>query len=346
MAVLFGKKIEFAVNGGTAIKKLRAGTGDSIRISELPAPEKSGMIFDGWFMDAALKTPAADFVMPSENIVLFARWEPENKSSRTQKSKYMPRARFDFELKLKLSDDRIKSYYSAVRNRFRLYGARAYTKGKRENYQNGAELFGRFVFRNKSLLLCLPLALDDPRFADMKFEKIYLGKIPAFKELPFGFKVGSKKSVPIALKLVDAVAEDFRAEKKGIPPVDYVSKFRDDATFVERLGYGHLVGKKCLLSDAVLIDDRWADTVCRKRTGAKGTEPYVVTVGELSRLFSSGDRVSIGELHKKGLAENCDRLKVVEDKLLTKSLRVEAAGFSADAIKMIVLSGGEAVKLI
>lgn len=346
MAVLFGKKIEFAVNGGTPIKKIKAVAGDSIRVADLPAPEKNGMIFDGWFLDAALKTPAADFVMPSESIILFARWEPEIANQRTQNSKYMPRARFDFELKLKLSDDRIKSYYSAVRNRFRLYGARAYTKGKRENYQNGADVFGRFVFKNKSLMLCLPLSVDDPRFSDAVIEKINLSGIPAFKGLPFGFKVGSKKSVPIALKLVDAVAADFRAEKKSIPPVDYVERFGDDASFAERLGYGHLVGRKCLLSDANSIDDRWADSVCSKKSGVKGVEPYVVTVGELSRLFSSGDRVTIEELHKKGLAKDCDRLKVVEDKLLSKRLFVEAAGFSANAIKMIVLSGGEAVKLI
>lgn len=346
MADLFKKKIEFAVNGGTPIKKRKASSGDLIRVSELPAPEKFGMIFDGWFTDATLKTPAEDFVMPAESIVLFARWEPESECSRDRNAKFMPRARFDFDLKLKLSDERIKSYYSAIRNRFRLYGARAYTKGKRENYQNGAELFGRFVFKNKSLLLCLPLSLDDLRFADMKFERIYLGGVAAFKELPFGFKVGSKKSVPIALKLVDAVAQDKSAEKKTIPPVDYVSVFSGEVSFAHKLGYGHLVGQKCRLSDARAIDDRFADIVCKESFGAKGVSPYVITVGELSRLFSSGDSVSIGELHKKGLAKGYDRLKVVEDKLLSKRLFVEAAGFSADAIKMIVLSGGEAVKLI
>lgn len=346
MADLFKKKIEFAVNGGTQIKKVKASAGDPIRVSSLPIPWKEGMIFDGWYVDAALKTPAEDFIMPSESIVLFARWEPENEKSAVQTVKYMPRARFDFELKMKLSDDKIKSYYSAVRNRFRLYGARAYTKGKRENYQNGAELYGRFIFRNKSLLLCLPLSPDDPRFPEEEFKRVDVSGVAALKELPFVFKVGSKKSVPLALKLVDAVAKDKHAVKKTIAPVDYVAAFSDDATFIERLGYGHLVTQKATLYDAAAIDDRWADIVSDKKRGAKGSEPYVTTVGELSRLFSSGDRVTIDGLHKKGVAIGCDRLKIIEDRLLTKRLFVEAESFTADAIKMLVLAGGGAVRLI
>ena len=346
MADIFKKKIEFAVNGGTPIKKVKASSGEPIRVCSLPVPKKEGMIFDGWYRDAALKTPAEDFVMPSESIMLFARWETENKEAAAQTVKFMPRARFDFELKMKLSDDKIKSYYSAVRNRFRLYGARAYTKGKRENYQNGAELYGRFIFKNKSLLLCLPLASDDPRFPEEEFKRTDVNGVAALRELPFVFKVGSKKSVPLALKLVDAVAEDKRAVKKTIAPVDYVAAFPDDATFTERLGYGHLVGQKATVYDAAAIDDRWADAVVQTKRGAKGTEPYVTTVGELSRLFSAGDRVTIDELHKKGVALGCDRLKIVEDRLLTKRLFVEAESFTPNAIKMLVLAGGGAVRLI
>lgn len=346
MADIFRKKIEFAVNGGTPLKKVKASSGDFIRIPSLPVPQKQGMIFDGWYRDAALKTPAEDFVMPSESIVLFARWETENKNPEAQIVKYMPRARFDFELKMKLSDDKIKSYYSAVRNRFRLYGARAYTKGKRENYQNGAELYGRFIFKNKSLLLCLPLSTDDPRFPEEQFPRVDVSGVAALRELPFAFKVGSKKSVPLALKLVDAVAEDKRAVKKTIAPVDYVAAFSDNATFTERLGYGHLVGTKATLYDAAAIDDRWAEIVADKKRGAKGSEPYVATVGELSRLFSSGDRVTIDALHKKGVAIGCDRLKIIEDRLLTKRLFAEAESFTPDAIKMLVLAGGGAVRLI
>lgn len=345
MAEFFKRKIEFAVNGGSPVKKIKASAGQLIAVGALPVPEKKGMIFDGWFRDVNLKTPAKDFVMPSESIMLFARWEPEIQQTETQTTKYMPRVRFNFELKLKLSDDKIKSYYSAVRNRFRIYGARAYTKGKRENYQNGAELFGRFVFKNKSLLLCLPLPIDDPRFPVDKFPRTDLSGIPAFRELPFGFKVGSKKSVPLALKLVDAVAEDKRAAKKNIAPVDYVAAFADDATFTERLGYGHLVSQKATVADARAIDDRWADIVVENKQGAKGSSPYVVTVGELSRLFSSGDRVTIDALHRKGIALDCDRLKIIEDKLLTKKLFAEAESFSADAVKMLVLAGGGAVRL-
>ena len=65
----------------------------------------------------------------------------------------------------------------------------------------------------------------------------------------------------------------------------------------------------------------------------------------LSEHFASGDVVNLETLKAKGLlTAKVDFVKVLARGMLDKSLTVEAQDFSADAIKMIILTGGRAVK--
>ena len=71
----------------------------------------------------------------------------------------------------------------------------------------------------------------------------------------------------------------------------------------------------------------------------------IVNIDTLSENFASGDTVSLESLKAKGLiSEKTDFYKVLARGMLDKSLVVEAQDFSADAIKMIILTGGHAVK--
>ena len=71
----------------------------------------------------------------------------------------------------------------------------------------------------------------------------------------------------------------------------------------------------------------------------------IINIDILSEHFASGDTVNLETLKAKGLLpQKADFVKVLARGMLDKSLNVEAQDFSADAIKMIILTGGKVVK--
>ena len=71
-----------------------------------------------------------------------------------------------------------------------------------------------------------------------------------------------------------------------------------------------------------------------------------VNVGTLNVHYEDGDTVNISNLkEKKLIASDCKRVKILADGDLDKALTVEANSFSLQAIKMITLTGGHAIKL-
>lgn len=77
-----------------------------------------------------------------------------------------------------------------------------------------------------------------------------------------------------------------------------------------------------------------------------GHKRAVVNIGAISAAFSSGDEVDINKLKEKRLvAQDVGFVKVLADGIIDKQLFVYANSFSLSAVKMIALTGGEAVKV-
>lgn len=73
----------------------------------------------------------------------------------------------------------------------------------------------------------------------------------------------------------------------------------------------------------------------------------IVNVDTLSDNFRGGSKVTIKSLTEKGLVpKGTDYIKILARGTLKKRLKVEANDYSADAIKMIILTGGTVKKII
>ncbi len=73
----------------------------------------------------------------------------------------------------------------------------------------------------------------------------------------------------------------------------------------------------------------------------------IINVDTLSQNFSDNEHVNLKTLKEKKLIQaNADYVKVLGRGTLDKKLYVEAHAFSADAIKMVVLTGGHAIKFV
>ena len=80
----------------------------------------------------------------------------------------------------------------------------------------------------------------------------------------------------------------------------------------------------------------------RVSSGKKG----IINIDELSENFESGETVTLESLkEKKLLKSNVAAFKVLARGSITKPLIVEANEFSIEAVKMIVLTGGRAIKI-
>ena len=72
----------------------------------------------------------------------------------------------------------------------------------------------------------------------------------------------------------------------------------------------------------------------------------IINIDILSDNFNNGDTVTLGVLiEKKLLPKGTDHVKVLARGHLNKQLTVEAQSYSADAIKMIILTGGKVIKI-
>ena len=72
----------------------------------------------------------------------------------------------------------------------------------------------------------------------------------------------------------------------------------------------------------------------------------IINMGVISSAYRSGETVDLANLRKKGMiADGVGRLKVLACGTLNKPLVVKADAFSIQAVKMITLTGGQAVLL-
>jgi large subunit ribosomal protein L15 len=72
----------------------------------------------------------------------------------------------------------------------------------------------------------------------------------------------------------------------------------------------------------------------------------IINVGVISAAYQAGETVDLASLQAKGMIDgNIGRLKVLASGTLDKPLTIKADAFSVQAVKMITLTGGQAIEL-
>ena len=64
--------VRFETNGGNEVDDIELEQGD--KIEKLPKPYKTGLVFDGWYLDDTLQTKVNDGFTPTGNATLYAKW--------------------------------------------------------------------------------------------------------------------------------------------------------------------------------------------------------------------------------------------------------------------------------
>ncbi len=132
-----------------------------------------------------------------------------------------------FTAKMKQSADKVKKYYSDIKNALTSYdrlNSNVSWNGDRFNF--GRNTVAKMLIRGKTL--CLLLALD-PEAEDLPIATYHqknVGDQKAHEDTPFMVKITSDLASRKAVRLVNVLAEKLEAKKaEGFAPVDYVQEY-------------------------------------------------------------------------------------------------------------------------
>ena len=102
-------------------------------------------------------------------------------------------------------------------------------------------------------------------------------------------------------------------------------------------------------ADSLITDSLAKDLIKRGRETVRteGKAHSIINVDTLSEGFTSGERVDVNILKSRGLVPyDTAYLKVLARGIIDKPLKVYANEFSLSAVKMIALTGGEAIRVV
>lgn len=254
-------------------------------------------------------------------------------------------------LKLKMSMDRVKKYYSNLRNYMSKYDKITF----RSN--NSGDVY---LLKNKTILkvtvfsraLKVYLALN-PKEVDPKYNTKNVKDKKKYENIPVMLRVSSDRSYKYLIELIDELAKKQKlTEVRKVREKDYTNDLESNTQeLLQMLGYDDLLVSKANIKSSEILPNNVARN-CQilltnpyKVKGQK--EVFEITVGELSQAFKSKYDISLPLLKMVGIApESATALKVVAKGACNCKLSVAANDYDIEALKMIIITGGNVIKYV
>ena len=261
-----------------------------------------------------------------------------------------------FTAKLSQSDDEVKDYYSELKNYALSYKkANSRVSWHYDSINVGRNQVLKFAIRGKTL--CLYYALDADQYIDTKY-KVEKVESKKFEDVPCLYRIKNDRRRDYAKDLIDTVMANVGASKGEEQNEDYRIPYEETKVL---LGKGLIKEVKTKVNkpeEVVLesvsvteVDQKMSDevaeakiiedTTSKKHEGKKG----IINIDTIGDNFSNGDVVDIEALWKKKLIpSNVGYVKVLARGSLNKRLTVDLQDYSIQAVKMILLAGGNVKK--
>ena len=142
------------------------------------------------------------------------------------------RLKRSFTAKMKQSDEKVKSYYSDIKNELTSYkkiNSNVSWHGDRFNY--GRDTVAKININGKTLCFYVALDPNDPELKPTVYHQKDVGDQKAYESTPFMVKIKSDAAVKKALRLVGVLADKLGADKAdNFKAVDYVEEFAYQST--------------------------------------------------------------------------------------------------------------------
>ena len=275
-----------------------------------------------------------------------------------------------FLAKLIQADDETKAHYSELKNLLLSYkGVKNRVSWKKETFHSGRTLLAKLRMRGKTLALELPLNPAD--YNDTKYHIEDISDVKSSVDAPCMYRMKNERRVKYAHELIAQIMDKHglvlneKAEKTDYAsqhPYETIDALLDKKLIKE---IKHKETKEEVKSEPV-IETRKSVTVAEADTLIKDevavalvekadkslqrktdkTKVGIVNIDTLSHHFKDGETVTLEEIKKRipEVSKKTTYIKVLARGTLDKSLTVHADHFSIQAVKMIVLTGGKAIK--
>lgn len=142
------------------------------------------------------------------------------------------RLKKSFTAKMKQSEEKVKGYYSDIKNELTSYkriNSNVSWHGDRFNY--GRDTIAKVNICGKTLCFYLALDPENPEYKTTVYHQKNVGNQKAYESTPFMVKIKSDAAAKKALRLVGYLAEKLGAEKvENFETVDYVGEFAYQST--------------------------------------------------------------------------------------------------------------------
>lgn len=284
-----------------------------------------------------------------------------------------------FAAKLIQSDDKVKRWYSELKRELLSYKkVTARVSWRHESFRYGRPTAAKFVIRGKTLCLCL--ALDPAAYAESKYIVSDMSRYSKFAATPLLYRIKNERRCRYAKELI---AKLFEGAEAAVPPEEDFSAipYEDTQSLVEKgliriVSYeevsvaegaaeeeyeddddfggedfddddeDELEEVSAADAGALMADDRAKLRVQQGEAFSDKAKSAVVNIDTLGQFFEEGERVTLDEVKRRVpfIAKNVTYIKVLARGTLNKPLIVVADDFSLEAVKMIVLTGGRAIK--
>ncbi len=273
-----------------------------------------------------------------------------------------------FLAKLIQSDDEVKATYSKIKNELLSYkGVKSRLSWRWETFRAGRAIVARLRIRGKSLSLALPLNPAD--YEDSKYIVEDFSAVKSFADTPCIYRIKNERRSNYSADLIARVAEEKGLERQEVAQTDYAALYPYESTqkllekkLIRELtdeeasaGVSFAPRKSVTVAEAdTLIGDEEAQTLVIAATESedraykgKGGKTEIINIDTLSKYFADGETVTLGEIKKriKEIGPRTSAIKVLARGTLDKKLIVYADAFSLQAVKMIVVTGGKAIRL-
>lgn len=270
-----------------------------------------------------------------------------------------------FEAKLIQGDEQTKRYYSELKNCLLSYkGVKSRISWKWEAFRYGRKTLAKLRLRGKTLSVAL--ALDPSAYDETKYHVDSLAETKSYADTPCLYRIKNDRRLKYAKELIEKLMLDNGLSVGLIAEnADYAARYPYETTeaLIERKLIKVLtdeeaqsgtkfkpaeIRKSVTVQEAdSLIQDEFAELLVEKAGGTSDrTKTGIINIDTLSQHFADGEIVTLGEIKKRvsGFSGKVTYLKVLARGTLDKKLTVEADNFSLQAVKMIVLTGGKAIK--
>ena len=291
-----------------------------------------------------------------------------------------------FSAKLIQSEDRVKRYYSELKNCILEYKKVVpRVSWRHESFRYGRPSVAKFVIRGKTLCLCL--ALNPADYAESKYIVDDMSRYAKFAGTPLLYRIKNDRRCRYAKELIarlfdgaeraEREEEDFSLipyeetqalvekglirivsyeelaipeQSEGEPEKLVEEEFEDDDDFegedFEDEDEDELEEVSASDVSSLMADDRAKLRVQQGEGYSDRTRSGVVNIDTLGRFFEEGEKVTLEEIKKRVpyVPKNITYIKVLARGTLSKPLVVVADDFSLEAVKMIVLTGGRAIR--